>query len=65
MITVNKEDMEFEPGMTIEDVLERKKYSFPLITVIVNGQVIPKDQYSTHKIEDGDNIDVMHIMSGG
>lgn len=65
MITVNKEDMEFEPGMTIEDVLERKKYSFPLITVIVNGQVILKDQYSTHKIEDGDNIDVMHIMSGG
>ena len=65
MIVVNKEEMKFEPGMTIDDVLKNKKYSFRMITVIVNGEVVPKDRYSTYQINDGDNIDVLHIMSGG
>lgn len=65
MIKVNKEDMEFEEGMTVEDVLKKKKYSFRMITVIINGKVIPRDKYPTHKIKEGDNIDVIHIMSGG
>lgn len=65
MIKVNKEDMAYQEGMTVEDVLQKKKYTFRLITVIVNGQVIPRDKYSTFKITDGDSIDVVHIMSGG
>ncbi|MDK2879519.1 MAG: sulfur carrier protein [Thermoanaerobacteraceae bacterium] len=65
MIKVNKEDMEFEKGMTVEDVLKKKKYTFRMITVIVNGQVVPKDKYATYTIKDNDNIDVVHIMSGG
>ncbi|WP_422447322.1 sulfur carrier protein ThiS [Thermoanaerobacterium sp. DL9XJH110] len=65
MIKVNKEDMEYEEGMTVEDVLQKKKYTFRMITVIVNGEVVPKDKYSTYRIKDGDDIDVIHIMSGG
>lgn len=65
MIVVNKEEMKFEPGITIDDVLKNKKYSFRMITVIVNGEVIPKDRYSAYQINDGDNVDVIHIMSGG
>jgi sulfur carrier protein len=65
MIIVNKEQMKYEHGMTIDDVLKKKRYSFRMITVIVNSEVIPKDRYSTYKIKDGDNIDVIHIMSGG
>ncbi|MGB9814192.1 MAG: sulfur carrier protein ThiS [Thermovenabulum sp.] len=65
MIWVNKEEMEYEEGMTVEDVLKKKKYTYRLITVIINGEVIPRDKYSTHKIKDGDKIDVIHIMSGG
>ncbi|KYO69174.1 sulfur carrier protein ThiS [Thermovenabulum gondwanense] len=65
MIWVNKEEMEFEEGMTVEDVLKKKKYTYRLITVIINGEVIPRDSYSVHKIKDGDKIDVIHIMSGG
>jgi len=57
--------MEYQEGMTVKDVLQKKKYTFRMITVIVNGEVIPKDKYSTFKIMDGDNIDVIHIMSGG
>ena len=57
--------MAYEPGMTIQDVLDKRKYTFRMITVIVNGQVIPKNEYSSYEVKDNDNIDVMHIMSGG
>lgn len=65
MIKVNKEDMEHVEGMTVQDILDKKRYTFRMITVIVNGKIIPKDQYSSFKINDGDNIEVLHIMSGG
>ncbi|MGI6485362.1 MAG: sulfur carrier protein ThiS [Thermoanaerobacterales bacterium] len=65
MITVNKEVMEFEEGMTVQDLLDKKKFTFPLITVIVNNKIVPRDDYSKFKIHDNDVIDVIHIMSGG
>ena len=65
MIKVNKEAMEYKEGMTVQDVLNEKKYTFRLITVVVNGKIVPRDEYSSYKINDGDNIDVIHIMSGG
>ncbi len=65
MIIVNKEAMEYEEGMTVQDVLDKKKYTFPLITVVVNNELVPRDSYSEYKINDEDVIDVIHIMSGG
>ena len=38
MIHVNAEEMEWEAGITIQDVLDRRKYTFPLIVVKVNGE---------------------------
>ncbi|TYP56740.1 sulfur carrier protein ThiS [Thermosediminibacter litoriperuensis] len=65
MIKVNKEDMDYVDGMTIQDILKIRKYSHTMITVIVNGQVVPKDSYPTYRVKDGDVINVIHMMSGG
>jgi sulfur carrier protein len=65
MLMVNKEPMEYEQGMTVQDILDRRKYTFRMITVIVNGKIVSRENYSSFKIKDGDNIDVIHIMSGG
>jgi sulfur carrier protein len=65
LIIVNKEAVEYEDGMTVQDVLDKKKYTFPLITVVVNNEFVPRDSYSEYKINDKDVIEVIHIMSGG
>ena len=52
MIIVNKEAMEYEEGTTVQDVLYKKKYTFPLITVVVNNVLVPRDSYSEYKIND-------------
>lgn len=65
MICVNQEEMEWEPGMTVQDVLDRRKYTFPMIVVKVDGQVVPKEAYTAYQIQDGADIRVIHLISGG
>lgn len=65
MITVNGRKMSFQEGMTIEDLLERCRYTLPLIIVRVNGELVRKEEYGVWRIEDGDTIAVIHLMGGG
>ncbi len=65
MITVNRRKMSFQEGMTIENLLERCRYTFPLIIVRVNEELVRKEEYGERMIEDGDTIEVIHMMGGG
>ena len=65
MIQVNKRDFDWWKGMTIQSLLDAKRYTFRMIIVKVNGKVVPKDQYAMFPIHDGDNVDVIHLMGGG
>ena len=37
----------------------------PLIIVSINGQLVPKDRYQTQKVNDNDEVKVIHIYGGG
>lgn len=65
MILVNHEEMEWEAGMTIQDVLDRRKYTFPMIVVKVNDQVVEKEAYGSFEVPDGADVRVVHLISGG
>jgi sulfur carrier protein len=67
MIPVNngKFEIEWEEGMTVDLLLERCKFTFDMIVVKVNDKVIPRDEYKTHKIQDGDEVGVIHLVAGG
>jgi sulfur carrier protein len=66
MIRVNdKFDVEWEEGMTVRDVLRELKFSFPLLVVSVDGELVPRDAYSTHEIPEGAEIKVLHMTAGG
>ena len=65
MIRVNEEAMEWEAGMTIQHVLDRRKYTFPLIVVKVDGEVVRKEQYASYQVPDGADVKVIHLISGG
>jgi thiamine biosynthesis protein ThiS len=65
VICVNEEAMQWETGMTIQDVLDRRKYTFPLIVVKVDGEVVRKEQYASYQVSDGADVKVIHLISGG
>jgi len=64
-ITVNGDPHPWREGLTITALMEEKKFSFPLKTVFVNGKRIPKVEQDGHLLEDGDEVEIIHMMSGG
>jgi thiamine biosynthesis protein ThiS len=65
VICVNEEAMEWDECMTIQDVLDRRKYTFPLIVVKVDGEVVRKEQYTSFLVPDGADVKVIHLIGGG
>lgn len=65
-ITLNNEPLTLEgESITVEKLLELKKYTFRLRTVKVNGRLLDRDSYSAEVINDGDSVQVIYLMSGG
>ena len=67
MIIVNdgKYEIEWQEGMTVNSLLKICKFTFPMIVVSVNGEVVPKSEYGTTRIEDNDEVKVIHLIAGG
>ncbi|HOK26987.1 MAG TPA: sulfur carrier protein ThiS [Bacteroidales bacterium] len=65
-ILLNNRVEEFDAGsLTVQQLLEIKKYSFRMRTVKVNGRYVPPAEYDKTIINDGDNVQVIYLMSGG
>ena len=65
MITVNSEPMMHRPGMTIQDVLDERKYIFPMLAVSLNGQIVARKDYRVTLVPDEAEVQVIHMISGG
>ncbi len=66
MIRVNNRDeIEWEAGLTVSDLLERCRYTFAHIIVRVDGEVIPREEYDRRVIPDGAQVQVIHLVAGG
>ena len=66
MIRVNdRDEVRWEEGLTILNLLERFRYTFPHIIVKIDGEVIPPEAYPTCTIPDGADVRVIHLIAGG
>ena len=66
MVQVNgKFEVEWEEGMTVERLLEQLKWSFPLIIVSVNGEMVPKQDYASYLVPADADVRVIHMIAGG
>ena len=65
MIKVNTEDSPWHPGMSVRALLDEKLFTFRHIIVRVNGEYVPEEDYETQRIQDEDDVFVLHLMAGG
>jgi sulfur carrier protein len=65
MLLVNDVSLEYEPGMTVRDILKRKNYVWRMIAVFVDGELVPKAAYDTRQVPDGADVKVIHQIAGG
>jgi sulfur carrier protein len=65
MLTVNGEPLEYEPGMTVGTILERRKYVFRMLAIWVNGEFVPRKEWPGRQVPDGADVQVIHMVAGG
>lgn len=65
IILNNREEEIACDSLTVNELLAVKNYSFRMRIVKINGKLIPADQYETTLIADGDNVQIIYLMSGG
>ncbi|HNW70650.1 MAG TPA: sulfur carrier protein ThiS [Bacteroidales bacterium] len=60
----NKEVIE-KDTLTVSELLQIKKFTFKLLIIKINGQVVKQQDYPTAQIREGDDVMVLHLISGG
>jgi sulfur carrier protein len=65
-ISLNNREEEFaKENITVSEMLELKKFSFKMRIIKINGTLISKDKYDSTLIHDGDDVQLIYLMSGG
>lgn len=65
MFLLNNRPCKWEEGLTVRKLLEKNKFTYPLIVVIINGENILDSEYSSRLIRVGDDVKVIHLAAGG
>lgn len=65
-ILLNDLQEEFDrEQLTVSEMLDIKKFTFKMRIVKINGKFIPKENYDSTIINDGDSVQMIYLMSGG
>ncbi|MEI7981398.1 MAG: sulfur carrier protein ThiS [Bacteroidota bacterium] len=65
-ITLNNLLETFSPeSMTVTELLKAKNFTFRMLIIKINGNLVKKNEYETARIKDGDEVHVLHLISGG
>jgi sulfur carrier protein len=51
--------------ITLEDLIQHKNFTFKLLVTKVNGRLVKKEERNSYIIRDGDEVNVLHMISGG
>ena len=65
IILNNKEEVFEGDQFTVNELLQAKKFTFRMLVIKVNGQMIKKSEYDSALVQDGDDVMVLHLISGG
>jgi sulfur carrier protein len=52
-------------NMSVRELLSVKNFTFKLLVIKINGTLIKKTDYETARIHEGDEVHVLHLISGG
>ena len=63
-ITVNGRNVELNESMTVEQMLDRVEVPPNYLAVEVNAEVVPREEYTAHVIQNGDQIELVTLVGG-
>ena len=52
-------------SLSVRELLTMMKFTFPMIIIKINSRLIKKEDYERVFIGDGDQVEAIHLISGG
>ena len=52
-------------SITVNEMLILKKFSYKMRIIKINGVLVAKENYDSTTIHDGDEVQMLYLMSGG
>lgn len=65
MLIVNGETLEVDTPVLLSDFLVQQEFRTDRIAVEKNGSIIPKSDYNSCQLNDGDHLEVITFVGGG
>jgi thiamine biosynthesis protein ThiS len=65
IILNNTKEIIAEENITIADLIRIKNFTFKMLVTKINGQLVRKDERDKFFIKEGDDVTVLHLISGG
>ncbi|MFA5971748.1 MAG: sulfur carrier protein ThiS [Lentimicrobiaceae bacterium] len=65
IILNNKEESFAGDQFTINELLQVKNFTFKMLVIKVNGLIVKKGEFDSTWVHDGDDVMVLHLISGG
>ena len=62
---VNGESRSIDDGSTVADLLEELNLRGRRVAVELNRDIVPKTEFASREIHDGDTIEVVQFVGGG
>ncbi|MBE6890135.1 MAG: sulfur carrier protein ThiS [Ruminococcaceae bacterium] len=64
MVRINGVELKVA-GKTISDYLAESGYDTKRVAVELNGDILPKAQYDSTVLQDGDSVEIVSFVGGG
>ena len=64
LLNNNPEEISVE-HLSVSELLTYKNFTFKMLVIKVNDTLVKKTEYETKMIRDGDEVHVLHLISGG
>ncbi len=54
-----------EKGLHVQGILRKLGVDSKVVAIALNGEVLKKDQWSSHVPKEGDELELLHFVGGG
>jgi len=64
-LVINGEDRNLEGPLTLTGLLARLDMKSDRVAVELNLDIVPRDQWTTTNLAEGDRLEIVHFVGGG
>ena len=64
-VKVNGEERQIEQGSTLQKLIEELGVGEKVMAAAVNMEIVKKEQWPEHKLQERDRVELLHFVGGG